>query len=187
MVILFFIWTACPVKLCPALRDRPASFAFSPNRTPIAPRMARQKLAEKTGEFSPEKSRDKMPRRAFYPAFQGSAFRLHCLTATASRPFQSGVGCLARKIPRTPSSRIKVFLCFSIKLDAFSFLAYNLIYQRELWKKVFTESCLLTRIALRCKIRNSQFAIRNSQFAIRNSQFAIRNSQFAHKFSLYKF
>ena len=96
-----------------------------------------------------------MPRRTFYPAFQGSAFRLHCLTATASRPFQSGVGCLARKIPRTPSSRIKVFLCFSIKLDAFSFLAYNLIYQRELWKKVFTESCLLTRIALRCKIRNS--------------------------------
>ena len=38
-----------------------------------------------------------MPRRAFYPAFQGSGFRLHCLTATATPPFQSGVW--PRKIP----------------------------------------------------------------------------------------
>ena len=33
-----------------------------------------------------------MPRRAFYPAFQGSGFRLHCLTATRPAPFQSGLG-----------------------------------------------------------------------------------------------
>ncbi|MBP5437750.1 MAG: hypothetical protein J6Y30_07205 [Treponema sp.] len=49
-------------------------------------------MAKETGKFSPENLRDKMPRRAFYPAFQGSAFRLHCLTATRSAPFQSGLG-----------------------------------------------------------------------------------------------
>ena len=30
------------------------------------------------------------------------------------------------------------------------------MHQRELWKKVLTESSLLTEIILRCKIRNSR-------------------------------
>ena len=77
---------------------RPDSFAFSPNRKQVAPRTARYFFANKTGEFSPENSRDKMPRMAFYPAFQGSGFRLHCLTATRSAPFQSGLGLVARTL-----------------------------------------------------------------------------------------
>ena len=60
------------VKLCPALRDRSNSAAFYPVKQ-AAPRTARHLLAEQTGKFSPENLRDKMPRKAFYPAFQGFA------------------------------------------------------------------------------------------------------------------
>ena len=74
---------------------RPDSAAFYPVEQ-TAPWRARHLLAEKTGKFSPENLLDKMPRRAFYPAFQGSALRLHCLTATATPPFQSGLGLMAR-------------------------------------------------------------------------------------------
>ena len=63
-----------------------------------APWRARHLLAEKPGKFSPENLRDKMPRKAVYPAFQGSGSRLHCLAATRLRgPFQSGLGLISSK------------------------------------------------------------------------------------------
>ncbi|MBQ2207795.1 MAG: hypothetical protein II413_11405, partial [Treponema sp.] len=53
-------------------------------------------VSKKTGEFSPENSWVKIAWMQFLPALQGSA-ALHCLTATATPPFQSGLGSLARK------------------------------------------------------------------------------------------
>ena len=90
------------VELCPALRVRSDSAAFYPVKQ-AAPWTVRHLLAKETGKFSPENLRDKMPRRAFYPAFQGSAFRLHCLTATRSAPFQSGLGSFCCTLQRRHS------------------------------------------------------------------------------------
>ena len=92
---IFFIRTAILFLLCPALRVRSNSASFYPAKQ-AAPRTARHVLAKETGKFSPENLRDKMPRRAFYPALQGSGGPnpLHCF-ATATPPFQSGVGCRA--------------------------------------------------------------------------------------------
>jgi len=81
------------------------SAAFYPAKQ-AAPRTARHLSAEKTGKFSPENLRDKMPSVAFYPAFQGSGFRLHCLRQPAcGGPFQSGLGWWARTLQTS-----KVFL-----------------------------------------------------------------------------
>ena len=97
---------------------RPDSAAFYPAKQ-AAPRTARHLLAKRTGKFSPENLRDKMPRRAFYPALQGRS-KLRCEnrltppllpgsalrqaqgphpTATRSTPFQSGLGFISSTPP----------------------------------------------------------------------------------------
>jgi len=92
-----FIFRSAPhLLLCPALRVRPDSASFYPVKQ-AAPWTARHLLAEEAGKFSPENLRDKMSRRAFYPALQGSGFRLHCF-ATATPPFQSGLGSICKKL-----------------------------------------------------------------------------------------
>ena len=92
------IWSTLLVKLCPALRVRSDSAPFYPVEQ-AAPRTARHLFAKATCKFSPENLWDKMPRRAFYPALQGSGFRLHCF-ATATPPFQSGLGSVCKSCKR---------------------------------------------------------------------------------------
>ena len=61
------------VKLYPSLRVRVNSLAFSIYRKQAAPWRVRHLFSIYMGKFSEENLRVKMPRRAFLPAFQGSA------------------------------------------------------------------------------------------------------------------
>ena len=76
-------------------------------------------LCKVAGEFYEVKLAGKNCMEAFFPAFQGSAFRLHCLTATAAPPFQSGVGCMASSLLRLYG---KLFPKFYPKLESWSSL-----------------------------------------------------------------
>ena len=86
----FFIWSVSLYPLCPASAGQtPRNFYPSPNRK----RHGRALLVGVVaGDFFAGKLAVKIAWRQVLPAFQGSASRLHCLKATASPPFQSGLG-----------------------------------------------------------------------------------------------
>ena len=90
-----------------------------------APWRARHLLAEKPGKFSPENLRDKMPRKAVYPALQGSGSRLHCLAATRLRgPFQSGLGLISSTPARNNSSLTGIIQIKKVSNEKNSFFHY---------------------------------------------------------------
>ena len=96
------------------------SLAFFPERKQAAPWRARYFLANRTGKFSEENLREKIPRRVFFPAFQGSGIRLHCLSATAPPPFQSGLGLFCKRHSKKTWTFARCAVLVTLKLAVLS-------------------------------------------------------------------
>ena len=94
-----FFWSGCPFLLCPALRVRPDSpWHFPRFVEPQASRTARYLFVLMFGAFFKENARDKMPRRAFYPAFQGYAYAPARLRRSCCATFPIGARFLCKKV-----------------------------------------------------------------------------------------
>ena len=109
--------TPCPAKTA----------AFYPVEQ-AAPWRARHLLTEKPGKFSPENLRDKMPRKAFYPAFRGlPSGRYPSGTCSATPPIPARIFsakgiAIDSAIPRKIQGRIFLGQCSPKNfLNAFSF------------------------------------------------------------------
>ena len=89
--------TPCPARLRAILSCRTSSAKGSRSKASSA---ARHLFAKATCKFSPENLWDKMPRRAFYPAFQGSEFIVEQVAPWRARHLfaESNLQVFARKL-----------------------------------------------------------------------------------------